>query len=86
MNEFSLDQLQKIKAGLEPLEEVIPIGKQGVINACEIARGCGSERAAKAADALEEGTGEFFKTMEEFNQGAKEVQDYYERLNRAVNL
>lgn len=86
MNEFSLDQLQKIRAGLEPLEEVIPVGKTGVANACEIARGCGSERAAKAATALEEGTGEFFKTMEEFNKGARDVEEYYTKLNNAVNL
>ncbi|GAA0101614.1 hypothetical protein UT300012_23290 [Paraclostridium bifermentans] len=86
MNEFSLDQLQKIRAGLEPLQEVIPVGKKGVDNSCEIARGCGAERAIKAADALEQGTNEFFKTFEEFNQSAKDVEVYYTKLNSAVNF
>lgn len=86
MNDFNLDALEQIKRGIEPLEEVVPIGKKGVSNSVEIANESGSDRAVKSAVSLEEGTNQFFACFEEFQQSAEDVHAYYTKLNAAVNM
>lgn len=86
MNDFNLEALDQIKRGLEPLQEAIVIGKKGVANSVEVANESGSDRAIKSAASLEEGTNQFFACLEEYNQSAEEVHNYYSKLNAAVNL